>query len=174
MSGRLVRNIAVLHKRFASTGVAVDVSKIGAREIVGFGLNGQPNYVDRVDFPLPAIRFRPETPDIKALREKEKGDWKQLSLAEKKALYRHSFCQTLAELEAPNGEWKSTTGWVLVFGSLALWVFMGFKLFVYNPTMPDSFKEENRQAQLKRMLALRINPIEGLSSKYDYEKGTWK
>jgi hypothetical protein len=25
-----------------------------------------------------------------------------------------------------------------------------------------------------RMIALRVNPIEGLTSKYDYEKGRWK
>lgn len=43
----------------------VDTHKIGTREIVGYGLNGTPNYVDRVDFPMPAVRFRPETPDIK-------------------------------------------------------------------------------------------------------------
>lgn len=35
--------------------------KIGTREIVGFGFNGLPTYVDRVDFPFPAIRFREET-----------------------------------------------------------------------------------------------------------------
>lgn len=39
--------------------------KIGTREIVGFGFNGLPTYVDRVDFPFPAIRFREETPEIK-------------------------------------------------------------------------------------------------------------
>lgn len=37
---------------------------IGNREIVGFGMNGQPNYMDRVDFPLPAIRYKEVTPDI--------------------------------------------------------------------------------------------------------------
>ena len=38
--------------------------KIGKREIVGFGMNGQPNYLDRVDFPMPAIRYKEVTPDI--------------------------------------------------------------------------------------------------------------
>ncbi|CAB0004170.1 unnamed protein product [Nesidiocoris tenuis] len=78
--------------------------QIGAREVVGFGFNGQPNYMDRIDFPLPAVRWRPETPEIKELRQKEKGDWKNLTIAEKKALYRASFCQTLAEVEAPTGK----------------------------------------------------------------------
>lgn len=39
-------------------------ASIGNREIVGFGMNGQPNYIDRVDFPLPAIRYKEVTPDI--------------------------------------------------------------------------------------------------------------
>jgi len=33
---------------------------------------------------------------------------------------------------------------------------------------------EYRQAQLKRMIDLRVDPIDGLSSKWDYEKNTWK
>lgn len=39
-------------------------TQIGNREIVGFGWNGLPSYVDRSDFPLPAIRWREETPEI--------------------------------------------------------------------------------------------------------------
>lgn len=38
--------------------------QIGTREIVGFGWNGLPTYADRSDFPLPAIRWREETPEI--------------------------------------------------------------------------------------------------------------
>lgn len=41
-----------------------DRSRIGSREVVGFGFNGQCSYQDRVDFPMPAIRFKENTPDI--------------------------------------------------------------------------------------------------------------
>ena len=41
-----------------------DLEKIGSREVVGFGTNGVPNYLDRVDFPMPAIRYKEITPDI--------------------------------------------------------------------------------------------------------------
>lgn len=41
--------------------------KIGSREIVGFGLNGQPNYFDKLDIPMPAIRFKEITPDIQVI-----------------------------------------------------------------------------------------------------------
>lgn len=43
---------------------ASTVSKIGNREVVGFGFNGTANYIDRVDIPMPAIRFKENTPDI--------------------------------------------------------------------------------------------------------------
>jgi len=147
--------------------------KIGTREIVGFGMNGQPNYIDRVDFPMPAIRYKEVDRDIQILKEKEKGDWKKLTIEEKKALYRASFCQTFSEMKAPTGEWKSIVGLSLAFASLSLWVYMWMKQFVY-PPLPSTFAPENQSAQLQKMLKMQVNPVEGLASKYDYEKGQWK
>ncbi|CAH0551501.1 unnamed protein product [Brassicogethes aeneus] len=146
---------------------------IGSREVVGYGYNGEPNYVDRSDFPLPAIRWKECSADISALREKEKGDWNKLSIEEKKALYRASFCQTFAEFKAPTGEWKSVIGVGLALTSMAIWLYFGLKMFVYAP-IPDSFKPENREAQLRRIIDLQGNPIEGIASKWDYEKDDWK
>lgn len=40
------------------------LAKIGNREIVGYGWNGEPMYQDRVDYPMPAIRFKENTPDV--------------------------------------------------------------------------------------------------------------
>ena len=57
----------------------------GNRDIVGYGWNGNPVYGDREEYPFPAIRFKENTPDVLALREKEKGDWKALSKEDKKA-----------------------------------------------------------------------------------------
>ncbi|KAK4021030.1 hypothetical protein OUZ56_002963 [Daphnia magna] len=146
---------------------------IGNREVVGFGMNGQPNYIDRVDFPLPAIRYKEVTPDIQVLREKEKGDWHKLTIEEKKALYRASFCQTFAEIKAPTGEWKSVVGFALIGCSIACWIYIWMKQYVYAP-LPVTFSPERQQAQLERMINMQIAPIEGLASKYDYEKGRWK
>ncbi|XP_061723811.1 cytochrome c oxidase subunit 4 isoform 1, mitochondrial-like [Cydia pomonella] len=174
MANYLMRRVLLDAVRVpAGTRAMSELSKIGSREWVGYGFNGQPNYVDRPDFPLPAVRFRPDTPDIKVLREKEKGDWKKLTLEEKKALYRASFCQTFAEFKAPTGEWKGVVGWGLILASLSVWIYMGMKLFVYNP-LPESFSEENQKAQLKRMLDLKMNPVDGLASKWDYENNRWK
>lgn len=125
---------------------------IGKREVVGFGMNGQPNYLDRVDFPMPAIRYKEVTPEIQViveharseafcvwlttlsnsvqvLREKEKGDWRKLTIEEKKALYRASFCQTFAEIKAPTGEWKAILGYSLIGVSLACWIFIWMKCY---------------------------------------------
>lgn len=58
--------------------------RIGKREIVGFGQSGEPSYFDKSSIPLPGIRWKEDTAEIKALREKAKGDWGNLSIAEKK------------------------------------------------------------------------------------------
>jgi len=58
--------------------------KIGSREIVGFGMTGSYDYFDRMDFPYPAIRFREVKGDLVSLKEKEKGDWKKLTVDDKK------------------------------------------------------------------------------------------
>jgi cytochrome c oxidase subunit 4 len=66
---------------------------------------------------------------LQALREKEKGDWRKLTLEEKKALYRASFCMTFSEINAPTGEWKSMIGIACLFISLGLWIVVLEKLF---------------------------------------------
>ena len=65
MTANLIKSICRLQKRFHSSSGSVETSVIGAREIVGFGFNGQPNYLDRTECPMPAISFIPDTPDIK-------------------------------------------------------------------------------------------------------------
>ncbi|MDK0628425.1 cytochrome c oxidase IV family protein, partial [Clostridium perfringens] len=88
--------------------------RTGNRDLVGYGINGCANYKDDAHFPFPAVRFKENTRDICALREKEKGDWKQLCCEEKKALYRASFCQTFSEFQHPTGQWKFILGCVFI------------------------------------------------------------
>merc|ERR1712002_353059 len=151
---------------------AHSINRIGTREVVGFGFNGTPGYVDRVDFPMPGVRFKEVTPDVQALREKELGDWSKLTLEEKKALYRASFCQTFSEMKAPTGEWKSILGISLIAASLSVWVYLWMKMFVYD-SLPDTLSDAKKEAQLKRIIDLRGNPVEGTSSNWDYTKGAW-
>lgn len=50
---------------FASHAAVKDEwNPVGNREVVGQGSNGQINYIDREDYPFPAVRFRPPTPDV--------------------------------------------------------------------------------------------------------------
>ena len=46
--------------RHGSAGPPIPVQKvnIGKREIVGFGVNGEANYIDSVMSPFPAIRYQ--------------------------------------------------------------------------------------------------------------------
>lgn len=57
----VLRDVRLIQKAGASN---FHKAKIGNREIVGYGCNGVPNYIDRTDYPMPAIRFRETTPDI--------------------------------------------------------------------------------------------------------------
>jgi len=174
----IARSGAAVQQRYLA-GAAVshgvpDYRKIiGTREVVGFGYNGSETYCDSYLCPFPAIRYREETAEIQGLRQKEKGDWKNLSLAEKKVLYRHSFAQTFAEMEAPTGEWKFYLAVVLAGVAAAFGVGIFLRTCIYDP-YPESFSIESKEAQLMRMIDLRMNPIEGLASHYDYENKRWK
>ena len=51
--------------------------------------------------------------------------------------------------------------------------------FVFPPptvydALPETFDEAHQKAQLKRMLDLEMNPVTGLSSKWDYDNKKWK
>lgn len=71
--------------------------------------------------------------------------------------------------------WKSDFG-VISNHVKQVYIFINSNVYflVYPKELPDSFKLENRQAQLQRMIDMRVNPIDGLGSKWDYEKGDWK
>lgn len=54
----------VAARNSSSSAQAEQLAKIGNRDIVGYGWNGEPIYQDRVDYPMPAIRFKENTPDV--------------------------------------------------------------------------------------------------------------
>ncbi|KOB71773.1 Cytochrome c oxidase polypeptide IV [Operophtera brumata] len=147
--------------------------RIGNRDWVGFGTNGCANYQDNPHFPFPAVRFKENTRDVCALREKERGDWKLLCCEEKKALYRASFCQTFAEFQCNTGQWKLILGFILISFTYSMWAMIYNHFYVYEP-LPASFSKASQKAQLRRMLELRVNPITGLSSLWDYDNDRWK
>jgi len=148
--------------------------KIGKREVVGHGVNGQYIYTDRKDWPFPAIRWSEPTNESKALHEKEMGDWKKLTIEEKKALYRHSFCQTYAEIDAPTGEWKLAAAFVIFSLGFAFMGFYGLRVFIWPQRTLPSNTPEGEQKQLWAQLMLHNNNVEGIASKWNYETGKWK
>ena len=58
------------------------------------------------------------------LREKEKGDWKKMTLEEKKQLYRASFCQTFVETQAHTYEQLGNAGKVMFFIGVGMWFYI--------------------------------------------------
>merc|ERR1712116_114558 len=75
---------------------------------------------------------------------------------------------------APTGEGKSILGCVLVAVSVGIWGYFWMKSVVYG-ALPDTItSDEKQKAPIDRMIAIRANPVEGISSNYDYEKGQWK
>ncbi|KJH49923.1 cytochrome c oxidase subunit IV [Dictyocaulus viviparus] len=142
--------------------------KAAGREYVGFGFNGDYAYVDRLDYWYPSIRFRKDDDTIRPIRKKELGDWKNLSLEDKKLLYRYSFKQTLAEFEAPSGYWKVVLACVLSVISLATLYATFISVYVF-PEIPGTFQDEYKEAELKKTLVLRKGDFLGAPKYYDYE-----
>uniref|UniRef100_A0A915NAE4 Uncharacterized protein n=1 Tax=Meloidogyne javanica TaxID=6303 RepID=A0A915NAE4_MELJA len=118
--------------------------KIQGREVVGWGVKGDEFYEDRADYWYPAIRFRRNDEIVTPIREKELGDWKQLSVDEKKLLYRYSFCQTLSEYEAPDGYWKLPVAIALA------------------------------ESVIEKRLVMEKGRFLGPAAYYDYENNRWK
>ncbi|KAF7696056.1 hypothetical protein HF521_006150 [Silurus meridionalis] len=133
-----------------------------------------PMYCDRLDTPLPDRPYNDTlTATEKSLKQKEKGPWNSLSNEEKIALYRLMFKDTYAEMKKPSSEWKTVFGGIFFFIGLTGLVVLWQRIFVYPPA-PHTFDKEWEAKQVKRMLDMRVNPVQGFSSKWDYEKGQWK
>uniref|UniRef100_A0A2K5WGK0 Cytochrome c oxidase subunit 4 n=3 Tax=Macaca fascicularis TaxID=9541 RepID=A0A2K5WGK0_MACFA len=133
-----------------------------------------PAYVDRRDYPLPDVaHVKHLSASQKALKEKEKASWSSLSMDEKVELYRIKFKESFAEMNRRSNEWKTVVGTAMFFIGITALVVMWEKLYVYGP-LPQTFDKEWVAMQTKRMLDMKVNPIQGLASKWDYEKNEWK
>ncbi|XP_050999448.1 cytochrome c oxidase subunit 4 isoform 2, mitochondrial [Acomys russatus] len=134
-------------------------------------------YVDcyaQRSYPMPNEPLSTElSEEQQALKEKEKGDWAQLSQAEKVALYRMQFHETFAEMNHRSNEWKTVMGCVFFsFGFTALMIWWE-RVYVF-PKKVVTLTDERKAQQLQRLLDMKSNPIQGLSAHWDYEKKEWK
>nr|XP_031543796.1 cytochrome c oxidase subunit 4 isoform 2, mitochondrial isoform X1 [Vicugna pacos] len=122
------------------------------------------NYHAQRSYPMPDEPFCAElNAEQQALKEKEKGSWTQLSQAEKVALYQLQFHQSFAEMNRRSNEWKTIMGCVFFF--------FGFTVF---PKKPITLTDEWKAQQLQRILDMKGNPVQGLASRWDYERKEWK
>ncbi|XP_039657771.1 cytochrome c oxidase subunit 4 isoform 2, mitochondrial isoform X2 [Perca fluviatilis] len=166
--------VGSLVARRATVALTTNSARMASHEVAQAVDMSQPMYVDRLDTPLPDKPYTDVlTAADKSLKQKEKGPWSQLSQEEKLALYRLAFHQTYPEMKRPSAEWKTVLGGMFIFlgftGLLVWWQ----ASYVY-PPRPRTFDEEWQAKQLQRMLDMKVNPIEGFSAKWDYEKGQWK
>ncbi|NP_001266177.1 cytochrome c oxidase subunit 4 isoform 1, mitochondrial-like [Taeniopygia guttata] len=133
-----------------------------------------PVYADRRDVPLPEVAFvRELSAQQRALKEKEKAAWSALSVEEKVELYRIKFNETYAEMNKGTNEWKTILGGVLFFLGLTGVILIWQKNFMYGP-VPHTFTDEWVSAQTKRMLDMRVNPVQGITAQWDFDKNEWK
>ena len=119
------------------------------------------------------MRFKENTPEVLALREKEKGSWHDLTLQEKKELYRNSFRQTYVEMDAPTGDWKKIMSNVMMAVTAAIWFMYTLKTYILAP-LPSTITREHQIKMLERMVREGNGPITGPASKWDYENNRWK
>ncbi|XP_051887561.1 cytochrome c oxidase subunit 4 isoform 1, mitochondrial-like [Pristis pectinata] len=153
---------------------AACVRTVHGHEIVQQEDLSVPMYCDRRDTPLPDVPyFKKLNAEQMALKEKEKSSWTDLTNEEKVALYRIAFNQTYTEMTKATNEWKTVLGGVFVFLGFTGLIVWWQRMYVY-PDQPHTFSEEWQQKQAQRMLDMRMNPIEGFASKWDYEKNEWK
>ncbi|TRY83001.1 hypothetical protein DNTS_003980 [Danionella cerebrum] len=128
---------------------------------------------DRIN-PLPEIRYVQQlSAEQERLKEKEKGPWSHLTKEEKIALYRLSFNLSYFEMKQSSAEWRTVLGIVLFSLGFAGLIIIWQRKYVYGP-YPHTFNYEYKQKELQRMLDMKMNPIQGVSSKWDYEKKEWK
>ncbi|KAG9463195.1 hypothetical protein GDO78_022224 [Eleutherodactylus coqui] len=105
-----------------------------------------PQYYDHRHIPLPDIPYmKVLTPELKALKEKEKGAWASLSAQDKVQLYRIMFNQTYADMKRGSSEWKTAIGGTLFFVGVTALVYMWQKKYgICNERSLPVHREDNR------------------------------
>merc|ERR1719211_134677 len=107
-------------------------------------------------------------------------DWKKLTVEEKKELYRTTFCNTLAEINEPIHHQGRTFGEGLWLTVLIIYGYVGFYVWLYRgdrgKAPPDSPWNDDDwlAANVQKMLDMENQPITGIASCWDYERGGWK
>ncbi|XP_077166289.1 cytochrome c oxidase subunit 4 isoform 1, mitochondrial [Paroedura picta] len=165
------RACSLIGKRAFSTSVCMRAHGHGIVKAEDFSV---PAYINCRGTPLPDVDYTKNlSSEQKALKEKEKASWTALSVDEKVELYHIKFDQTYAEMNRGSREWKTVAGVSFFFLAFSGLLFIWQKKYILGP-VPHTLSDEWVAMQTKRMLDLRVNPVQGMSSKWDYEKNEWK
>lgn len=140
-------------------------------ELVDFSVT---QYHCRLDTPLSDVPYVKELTNVqRALKEKEKGDWHKLTKEETLALYRLAHKESYCEMRQGSSEWKTVLAGVFFmmgFSGLLVW---WHRVFVFGE-VPHTLSPDWIEKQTQRMIDMQVNPVQGFSAYWDYEKKQWK
>ena len=112
--------------------------------------------------------------ELKVLKEKEKGDWKNLSNEERMDLYNLYFSMSMADMCRDTDEYKSVAGVVMILISFTLLIHWFIHVYVLPPYVESAVDPEWVQAAIKKQLQFHAGPVTGYASMWDYENNCWK
>ncbi|TGZ84942.1 cytochrome c oxidase subunit IV, partial [Ascodesmis nigricans] len=103
------------------------------------------------------------------LKDRMKGNWKELSVLEKKASYYVAFGPHGPRTLPPPGEWKKVVMYTLASVGLTGFFFLTRELGA-RPA-PKTMTPEWQEASNERMRAQAVEPLTGISSEYPTRHG---
>lgn len=147
--------------------------------IAGPALTDDPNvnvdYFEDMINPLPAQpRLWCTTPELKALKAKEAGSWKDLTEDDMRQLYDAYFSMRVSDMERPIDNWKSYLGAIFYFCGFTLLLHLFIHVYVNPPYVSTVLDQEWVNATVKKMLQQHQGDLTGYASKWDYENNRWK
>lgn len=104
-----------------------------------------------------------------SLRDRMKGNWKELTLSEKKAAYWISFGPHGPRSEPPAGEGKKVALYTAIGVGASLLIFSSMRLFAGGA--PPTMNREWQEAANEKLIEAKADPFTGISSEGYTGKG---
>jgi len=152
-----------------------DVANVKPVYVLKFDPHDDPYFHESLRHPIPSgprMIVIPE--ELKDLKEKELGDWKELTVDEQNDLYNMYFGMSIAELSQGTDRWKTSIGCACIYISIALMVSFIIREFIIVKRDPYLRSEEMVKDQIVWQLKTFHDPITGYPSLWDYENNCWK